>query len=976
MAHGTIRERSGDTFPANGPDPTLTLESSIDLQGRPSAEQLIVEGAVLQVIDDSRQTRRKWQLSQVRGFRIDSLVGSCFLQAEVAGQWVDVLRRAGTADAELSDAAQRLDAWCREGCWPGEHSNAPPGAVPLGGPQVCREVARGPANRLGTARRLVELLAPFGGNVALLLVLSIVAVAIELVPPMLQGMMVDQVLTVEAPPSRTGQLLILLSGIVLGLLLVRATSAVVGIWKGRVSSRVGTTLTANLREELVRKLNQLPLAFHDRHQVGALMSRVAYDTETLHTLVYHVTGGFLLQTLQLVGIAVMMLHLNPKLAVVTMLPMPLIAVGGWYFTRYLNPRHNHYWEAVERQASALTGMLSGMRVVKSFVQEDREVARFQASSRRLRDSRQTVDVSIATFTSLMGLIFAAGMLAVWYLGGRDVLLGGMTLGSLTAFFGYLAMFYTPLTTIGESTTWFSSFFVTMRRVLDLLAIPSEAQPTERETPRERIQGRVEFQDVSFGYDKGRPVLHNIRFTIEPGQMIGIVGRSGSGKSTLVSLIGRLYEADGGRVLVDGMDVRAMAVPHLRRCIGMVLQEPFLFRGLVSENIAYGNPQADPRQILRAARCADAHAFIMRMPLAYETQLGEGGSGLSAGERQRLSIARALVFDPAILILDEATASVDAESERAICEAVRRFSRRRTTIAIAHRLSTLRHADRLLVFDQGQLIEQGTHEELLAHGGVYSTLFSLQWNLHEGRRRVESAMGSRGPGGANGWDGQMDGESPLPGLFPADASPGLPRPGGASSAAEDDDELRGSIPAQAAIEEDGDASLCLRLGEQAWQRVYAVCAFPASHPEEFISLRRCDPSAHEIELGTILRLDDWPRAAQVAVRRSLDRRYLLGRVREIRQVRTQGNRLTLHVLTDTGASKLELEKPGEGFQTFGKQGLLLVDAARRVLGHSRPGQPAGPPAAADRSLSGRIARTTQSRKCKVQNVKCETQNGRR
>ena len=246
--------------------------------------------------------------------------------------------------------------------------------------------------------------------------------------------------------------------------------------------------------------------------------------------------------------------------------------------------------------------------------------------------------------------------------------------------------------------------------------------------------------MSFGYDRSRPVLEDISFTIEPGEMVGVVGRSGSGKSTLVSLIGRLYQCDAGQIRIDGIDVRQANPRQLRRQIGMVPQEPFLFRGSVAANITYGNGQATPEQVLLAARNADSHEFIMRMPFAYETQLGEGGSGLSGGERQRLSIARALLFDPAILILDEATASVDAESERAICQAIRRWARRRTTIVIAHRLSTLQGADRLLVFDQGRLVEQGTPAELLDQGGLYSTLASIQYNLSESRRRFESAAG--------------------------------------------------------------------------------------------------------------------------------------------------------------------------------------------------------------------------------------------
>ncbi len=274
----------------------------------------------------------------------------------------------------------------------------------------------------------------------------------------------------------------LLLAIVAGLLLARLAATLVTVWKGWVSSRVGTTLTSDLRTELVVKLNQLPLAFYDRNQAGVLMSQVAYDTETLHTLVYHMTSGFLMQSLQLAGIGVMLLYLNPKLALVTLLPMPLILAGSWYFTRYLQPRHQHYWAAVGKQASALMGMLAGIRVVKAFVQEEREIGRFAASSRRLRDSRLTVDNAAVTFTAAMGLLFALGGLAVWYLGGRDVLFGSMTLGSLTAFLAFLAMFYAPLTTIAESTTWFASFYSTSRRICACWTCPANANQPSRPYP--------------------------------------------------------------------------------------------------------------------------------------------------------------------------------------------------------------------------------------------------------------------------------------------------------------------------------------------------------------------------------------------------------------------------------------------------------------------------------------------------------------
>ena len=722
------------------------LDTSIDLAGNPCPERLTINVRQLMVdtLAGNRrpERRRQWRWEQIEAFRVGTAVGSHFLQVQVDGQWIDVLRRPGDVTRELTDLVPRLNVRCRQDfrATPCGAENGARRRNLDGWPYDSRRETKSPPRSRMTAR-LWALLRPFLGQRGAPVGVVTGRGSHRHDSPDLAEAPGRPGIAGRSAQNPLGQLLQLLLAIVAGLLLARLAATLVAVWKGWVSSRVGTTLTSDLRKELVVKLNGLPLAFYDRNQVGVLMSQVAYDTETLHTLVYHVTSGFLMQSLQLVGISVMLLYLNAKLALVTLLPMPLIVAGSWYFTRYLQPRHQHYWAAVGKQASALMGMLAGIRVVKAFVQEDREIRRFADSSRRLRDSRLTVDNAAVTFTAAMGLLFALGGLVVWYLGGRDVLFGSMTFGSLMAFLAYLAMFYAPLTTIAESTTWFASFFSTSRRICALLDVPGESEPAQPTVPLERFAGGVEFQHVSFAYDRNRPVLKDISFSVEPGEMVGVVGRSGSGKSTLVSLIGRLYACDAGQIRIDGIDVRQADPRQLRRQIGMVLQEPFLFRGLVAANITYGNERATPDQILLAARNADSHEFIMRMPFAYETQLGEGGSGLSGGERQRLSIARALLYDPAILILDEATASVDAESERAICRAIRRRARRRTTIVIAHRLSTLQGADRLLVFDQGRLVEQGSPAELLDQGGLYSTLASIQYNLSESHRRFESAASS-------------------------------------------------------------------------------------------------------------------------------------------------------------------------------------------------------------------------------------------
>lgn len=850
----------------------------VDLAGNPAPERLQIHTKGIWVDTPAGGDHRRWWFDQIKEFRLEALVGSCFLQAKVDGRWIDVMRFSGGVDDERGELVSRLSALCL--------ASRSPWTPDLWEETMAAASKPAPNGHSGKWRRIAALVRPLRMSVLLLLALSLLAVGVDVVPPLLQRALVDRVLQVEMPAAASEQVVMLLVSIVLGLLLVRLGATIVAVGKGWIASRVGTKMTADLRSQLVEKLGSLPLAFHDRKQVGVLMSQVAYDTETMHTLIHHITSGLLLQSLQLVGIGVMLFVLNPKLAAITLAPMPLIVGGSWYFTRHLQPLHQHYWEAVGRQASALMGMLGGIRVVKAFAQEDREVKRFCQSSAHLRDARMTVDVSTAAFTACMGFLFVLGSLAVWYIGGRDVLAGRMTVGSLMAFLAYLAMFYAPLTSISESTTWFAGFFGTVERMGDLLDTPSEATRSADESPMRRPAGAIEFQGVTFGYDKAHPVLRDIDLAIRPGEMVGVLGHSGSGKSTLVNLIARLYEVDAGRILLDGTDIRQFDPRQFRRQIGIVPQEPFLFRGTVADNISYGNAQSHPEQILMAAKRADAHGFVMQMPLAYETQLGEGGAGLSGGERQRLSIARALICDPTILILDEATANVDAEAERTICDALRRLARRQTTIVIAHRLSTLRDANRLLVFDGGRLVEQGTHNELLALGGVYARLAKVQ-------------------------------RAALPYQHPD--HPAAPLEEETAEA-----EASWLEPDQLAMDAQLHGSLRVIYQGREYDGVHAVRAFPATCPRQFISLVWTREPGKAVELGLLRDLQRWPRAVQDAVERSLRRRYLLHPIHEIRQIRANGGLLKLSVVTDRGPVNLEMERRIDGPQPFGSRGMLLVD----------------------------------------------------
>ena len=387
------------------------------------------------------------------------------------------------------------------------------------------------------------------------------------------------------------------------------------------------------------------------------------------------------------------------------------------------------WHRAYRRRSKLFDVVndsvSGIRVVRAFGQQKDEVNRFGSANIDARDYETHAEMIWATYYPPLMFAVQLGTLIVWYVGGLDVIAGAMSLGTLFAFHAYLAMFYQPLRYVSPLINWASRSMTAAERLFEVIDSQPEQLDDGSLKAMPNITGEVKFHNMTFGYESHKPVLRDINLHVQPGEMIGLVGHSGAGKSTLINLICRFYTPDAGRLEIDGEDIKQIDLKDLRRQIGVVLQEPYLFSGTIAENIAYAHPDAAMEDIIAAAKAANAHEFIVKFPDGYDTEVGERGGSLSGGERQRISIARAILHNPRILILDEATSSVDVETEQKIQQAIDRLVQNRTTFAIAHRLSTLRNADRLFVIEKGKGVECGSHEELMETKGIYYKLVETQ-----------------------------------------------------------------------------------------------------------------------------------------------------------------------------------------------------------------------------------------------------------
>jgi len=595
---------------------------------------------------------------------------------------------------------------------------------------VCAEKEGGPTSTL-TLFKLWRFARPYKGQLLLGFVLTLAATAATLVPPYLTMPLMDQVLI----PYQNGEKIdpVTVSWYLLGLFGSAFVAWGLGWIKTYILSLVSERIGADLRTTTYEHLMKLSLEYFGGRRTGDLIARIGSETDRINVFLSLHLLDFATDVLMILMTAIILLSINPGLALVTLLPLPFIA----WLIHVVRERLRTGFEKIDRVWSEVTNVLAdtipGIRVVKAFAQEKREAQRFDDANKHNLAVNDRLNRVWSLFGPTVTFMTEIGLLVVWAFGIWLVSKNEITVGVLTAFLAYIGRFYARLDSMSRIVSSTQKAAAGAKRIFEILDHVSSVPEPKNPLPMPEVQGRLTLTNADFRYGN-RAVIRQLSLDIAPGEMIGLVGHSGSGKSTLVNLICRFYDVTEGRIALDGVDIRQFGVSDYRRNIGLVLQEPFLFFGTVADNIAYGKPDASRQEVVAAARAAHAHEFILRMPQGYDSLVGERGQGLSGGERQRISIARALLINPRILILDEATSSVDTETEKEIQKALDNLVRGRTTIAIAHRLSTLRKADRLVVMDKGQIVEVGPHDDLIAAQGAY-------WRLYEAQQRQAEAEGA-------------------------------------------------------------------------------------------------------------------------------------------------------------------------------------------------------------------------------------------
>ena len=585
-----------------------------------------------------------------------------------------------------------------------------------------------PKDKKAAFTRLVDYLKPHKGSLAVGIISNVGLGLVGLIPPLIYGKITDQVVRSDSAldSSRTGLLLLC----AVWLLAVYAALAFLMFARSCVMHVLGEKIILELRKQVYSRLQMLSVSYFDSSRTGEIMSRVTNDTEVVEEFVNHAADTLISDVIRLIAMCVVMFVISPVLAFVALVPVPILFFLAFRFARRIRRIYRAVRERLAEINAKVQENVSGIRVIKAFAREDYEFENFRREADNYYETRVSAVRMWTRFFPSVEMLIRTGQIAIWVVGPILIIRGGASMGTLVIFMLYLQMLYQPVGGLARISDTIQRSLAAAERIFEIVDEPQQIKDADDAVEIPRIQGRVEFDHVDFSYEDGEDVLMDICIKVEPGQIVALVGRSGAGKTSIVNLIPRFYDPDKGRVLIDGFDVKHVTQHSLRRQVAMVLQDNFLFNATVRENIRYGKLDATDDEVVEAAKAANAHEFIEQMPSGYDTEIGERGIKLSGGQQQRMAIARAIIADPRILILDEATSSVDSESEYLIHRAMDRLMEGRTTFVIAHRLSTVKHADQIITLDHGRVSEIGDHRSLLDRDGTYSQMYEMQFRLNE------------------------------------------------------------------------------------------------------------------------------------------------------------------------------------------------------------------------------------------------------